>query len=171
MRSSVIAAPSRESLVPREGYSSSWRDPRSMSSSTRNRGSLFDDRSTPTPRNITMFGCRSDELIEHSLMKSRSTCCRWLVLRAPPMARRAAASVAMKNNRLTAILRPLLVHVACLTSPREPAPSEGDDSSMLNSSSGTRHSESAEASSSALSPSASHPIQSNPIQSNQFKSR
>ena len=106
-----------------------------------------------------MFGCRSDELIEHSLMKSRSTCCRSLVLRAPPMARSAASSEAMKNNRLTAILRPLLVHVARLTSPREPAPSVGDDSSMLNSSSGTRHSESAE-SSSALLPSASHPIQS-----------
>jgi len=160
-RSSDIGAPCRGTSPP--GKISSCND-RSISSIIKNRGELFDSRSTATPRNITMFGYRSDELTEHSLMKSRSTCCRWLVLRAPPMARSAASSVAMKNNRLTAILRPLLVHVARLTSPREPAPSDGDDSSMVNSSSGTRHSERAE-SSSTLSPSASHPIQSNQLES------
>jgi len=68
-----------------------------------------------------MFGCRIDELIEHSLMKSRSAASRAAGSRAPPMARRAAGLSAMKNNRLTATEIELF-HVARFTSPRAPAP-------------------------------------------------
>lgn len=107
-----------------------------MSSSTKYRGSLS-ARSTPTPKNITTFGCRIEELIEHSLRKSRSTPSFAAVSSAPPIACKATGSVAMKNNRLAATLR-LPFQTARLTSPSAPEPSFAL-SSIASSSNGIIH--------------------------------